>query len=131
MKDCLKLTEVTSTKVSVYIWKPLYRYLGWSHFRQLNSKKIYEDEIFGWQDILQFFSGEFKGYKYVKFSIDVRGTLKKIIDLFLFYFIPYSRLLARIRFCPKPARLCVSWMRKSSKICSFWQSSFLLAINSY
>ena len=32
-----------------------------------NSKKIYEDEIFGRQDILQFFSGEFIDYKYVKF----------------------------------------------------------------
>ena len=32
-----------------------------------NSKKVYEDEIFGRQDILQFFSGEFKDYKYVKF----------------------------------------------------------------
>ena len=31
-----------------------------------NSKKVYEDEIFGRQDILQFFSGEFKVYKYVK-----------------------------------------------------------------
>ena len=43
-----------------------------------NSKKVYEDEIFGRQDILQFFSGEFKGYKYVKFSIDVRGTLTNL-----------------------------------------------------
>ena len=32
-----------------------------------NSKKVNEDEIFGRQDILQFFSGEFKDYKYVKF----------------------------------------------------------------
>ena len=32
-----------------------------------NSKTVYEDEIFGRQDILQFFVGEFKGYKYVKF----------------------------------------------------------------
>ena len=31
-----------------------------------NSKKVYEDEIFGRQDILQFFSGESKDYKYVK-----------------------------------------------------------------
>ena len=30
------------------------------------SKKVYEDEIFGRQDILQFFSVEFKDYKYVK-----------------------------------------------------------------
>ena len=30
-----------------------------------NSKKVYEDEIFGRQDILQFFSGELD-YKYVK-----------------------------------------------------------------
>ena len=39
-----------------------------------NSKKVYDDKIFGWQDILQF-----KVYKYVKISIDVRGTLK-ILD---------------------------------------------------
>ena len=32
-----------------------------------NSKKAYEDEIFVRQDILQFYSGEFKDYKYVKF----------------------------------------------------------------
>ena len=30
-----------------------------------NSKKDYEDEIFGRQDILQFSSGESKDYKYV------------------------------------------------------------------
>ena len=33
-----------------------------------NSKKTYEDEIFVRQDILQFFSGEFKDYAYVKSS---------------------------------------------------------------
>ena len=32
-----------------------------------NSKNVYEDEIFGRQDILKFFSGESKDYKYVKF----------------------------------------------------------------
>ena len=31
-----------------------------------NSKKVYEDEIFSRQDILQFFSGESKDYKYSK-----------------------------------------------------------------
>ena len=41
----------------------------------LTAKKVYEDEIFGRQDILKFFSGEFKDYKYVKFPIDFRGTL--------------------------------------------------------
>ena len=41
-----------------------------------NSKKVYEDQIFGRQDILQFFSGESKDYKYVKFRSDVIGTLK-------------------------------------------------------
>ena len=34
----------------------------------LNSKKVYEDEIFGRQNILQFFSGESKDCKYVKFA---------------------------------------------------------------
>ena len=33
----------------------------------LTAKKSREDEIFDRQDILQFFSGEFKDYKYVKF----------------------------------------------------------------
>ena len=33
----------------------------------LTAKKVYEDDIFGRQDILQFFSGEFKDFKYVKF----------------------------------------------------------------
>ena len=32
-----------------------------------NSKNVNEDEMFGRQDILQFFSGEFKDYKHVKF----------------------------------------------------------------
>ena len=32
-----------------------------------NSKKVDEEEIFSRQDILQFFSGESKDYKYVKF----------------------------------------------------------------
>ena len=39
------------------------------------SKKVNEDEIFGRQDILQFFSGEFKDYKYVKFPQTLGGTL--------------------------------------------------------
>ena len=37
-------------------------------FISKNSKKVYEEDIFRWQDILQFFSGEFKDYKYVKFT---------------------------------------------------------------
>ena len=32
-----------------------------------NSNKFNEDEIFGRQNISEFFSGEFKDYKYVKF----------------------------------------------------------------
>ena len=32
-----------------------------------NSKKVHEDKMFGRQDILQFLSGVFKDYKYVKF----------------------------------------------------------------
>ena len=31
-----------------------------------NSKKVYEDEIFGWQGILQLFSAESEDYKYLK-----------------------------------------------------------------
>ena len=33
----------------------------------LTAKKVYEDGIFGRQDILHFCSGESKDYKYVKF----------------------------------------------------------------
>ena len=32
-----------------------------------NSKKVLEDKIFGWQDILQFFSWASKAFKYVEF----------------------------------------------------------------
>ena len=32
----------------------------------INNKKIHEDKIFDWQNILQFFSGASKDYKYVK-----------------------------------------------------------------
>ena len=32
-----------------------------------NSEKVHEDDIFVRQDILQFFSGESKDYKYLKF----------------------------------------------------------------
>ena len=39
-----------------------------------NSKKVYEDEMFGRQDIVQYFSGEFKDYNYVKFP-QMLGTL--------------------------------------------------------
>ena len=42
-----------------------------------NSKKVHEDEIFGRQDILHFFSGEFSDYKYVKFPQTYRGILNK------------------------------------------------------
>ena len=31
-----------------------------------NSEKVHEDDIFARQDILQFFSGESKDYKYIK-----------------------------------------------------------------
>ena len=62
----LKLTEVTSTREFIYM-KTLYRYLGDVTSVKFNSKKVFEDEIFGRQDILQFFSGESKDYKYVKF----------------------------------------------------------------
>ena len=44
---------------------------GWT---TLTAKKVYEKDIFARQDILQFFSGEFKDYKSVKFP-DVRDTL--------------------------------------------------------
>ena len=41
-----------------------------------NSKKVYEDEIFGQQDTLQFFSRESKDYKCLRKIFGVRGTLK-------------------------------------------------------
>ena len=34
------------------------------NFANFNSEKIHEDEIFDRQDILQYFSGESKDYKY-------------------------------------------------------------------
>ena len=41
-----------------------------------NSEKVHEDDIFVRQDILQFFSGESKDYKYLKSpSIDVMYAL--------------------------------------------------------
>ena len=43
-----------------------------------NIKTFYEDNIFGRQDILQFLSGEFKDYKYVKISTAITGTLTTI-----------------------------------------------------
>ena len=66
------LTEVTSTQESVYM-KTSLQIPGYTSLPStyINSnwvtKKVYEDEIFGRQDILQFFSGEFKDYNYVKF----------------------------------------------------------------
>ena len=67
---------MTSSKVSVYMKTSLQ--IPWltSLPSTLTPKKKSEDEIFGRQDILQFFSGEFKGFKYVQFSIDVRRTLR-------------------------------------------------------
>ena len=57
-----------STQESVYIYENLFTD-SWVDATSINfnSKKVNEDEIFGQQDILQFFSGEFKDYKYVKF----------------------------------------------------------------
>ena len=57
---------MTSTQESDYM-KTSLQIPGRRHFRHFNSKKVYEDEIFCRQNILQFFSGEFKHYKYVKF----------------------------------------------------------------
>ena len=62
----LKLTEVTSTKVSVYMKTSTDFFVDVISVN-FTSKKVNEDEIFGRQDILQFFSEEFKDYKYVKF----------------------------------------------------------------
>ena len=36
---------------------------------KFNSKKIHEDENFGRQDMLQFLSEVFKGFKYVKYPM--------------------------------------------------------------
>ena len=43
-----------------------------------NSEKVHEDDIFVWQDILQFFSEESTDYKYLK-SPDVIRTLKQTL----------------------------------------------------
>ena len=58
MKTSLQITLVDVTSVN------------------FNSKKVYEDDIFSRQDILQFFSGEFKELQICQISIDVRNTLK-------------------------------------------------------
>ena len=58
----LKLTEVTSTKVSVYMKTSLQ--IPWLT-SALTAKKSMKMKFS--ENILQFFSGEFKGYKYVKF----------------------------------------------------------------
>ena len=43
-----------------------------------NSKKVYEDELFGRQDILQFFSGESKDYSCSKSNILQNMKLKSL-----------------------------------------------------
>ena len=37
-----------------------------------NREKVHGDDIFVQQDILQFFSGEFKDYKYLKSPSDIK-----------------------------------------------------------
>ena len=37
-----------------------------------SSEKVHGDDIFVQQDILQFFSGEFKDYKYLKSPSDIK-----------------------------------------------------------
>ena len=45
----------------------------------LTAKKILKDNNFGRQDILQFFSGVSKDYKYLKSPKHEIGTLKEVI----------------------------------------------------
>ena len=91
----LLLTEVTSTQESVKRFS--YRHNNIWHLHSssvdesqdswvdvtsvnFNSKKVHEDEIFGRQDILQFFSGEFKDYKYVKFPQTLGALSNNILS---------------------------------------------------
>ena len=41
---------------------------SWVDITSMNFKRknVHEDKMFGWQDILQFFSEVYKDYKYVK-----------------------------------------------------------------
>ena len=55
----------------------LYIKTLWSSYYDV--KKILEDKHFGRQDILQFFSGVSKDYKYLKSPKHEIGTLKEVI----------------------------------------------------
>ena len=67
----VKVDEVTSTRESVKRLTSFFIQIPgltsfWRHFVNFNIKKVHEDDIFVWQDILQFFSVESKDYKYLK-----------------------------------------------------------------
>ena len=46
-----------------------------------NSEKVHEDDIFVLQDILQFFSGESKDYKYLKSPLTLYALIIIIYNL--------------------------------------------------
>ena len=48
----------------------------------INSKNVHKDVMFGWQGILQFSTGVFKDFKYVKFQKNRIVTLKMINVVF-------------------------------------------------
>ena len=53
----------------ISIYENLFTYSGYDiNSVNFNSEKVHEDDIFVRQDILQFFSGESKEYKYLKSS---------------------------------------------------------------
>ena len=63
----LKLTEMMSCTAGISLYENLFadsRYDITSV--NFNSEKVHEDDIFVRQDILQFFSGESKDYKYLE-----------------------------------------------------------------
>ena len=64
----------------MYLWRGFHidRYLISVNF---NSKKVYEDEMSGQQDTLQFFLGESKDYKYLRKHFGVKSTLTALSTL--------------------------------------------------
>ena len=69
-----------STKVSICLYENLFTDT-WDDVISVsfNSKKVYEDEIFGRQD--KFFSRESKDYKCLRNIFGVRGTLINDVNI--------------------------------------------------
>ena len=77
----LKLTKwrQSDVKPGIFVYENLFTD-SWVDVisANFNSKKVYEDEIFGRQDTLQFFSRESKDYKCLRKIFGVSGTLSDV-----------------------------------------------------